>query len=76
MPDVDVPVSITGIRPGEKLFGQLAYDSEDMFLTPHESIRIWHTPPSDAARIRQILSTLDRLYRNDTDGGDDPERWR
>lgn len=60
-PNVDVPIRVTGIRPGEKLFEELAYDGEDMLPTPHDSIRIWKTTPPTPARIRQLIDTFDRL---------------
>ncbi|MEQ9459514.1 MAG: polysaccharide biosynthesis protein [Phycisphaeraceae bacterium] len=60
-PDVDLEVRITGPRPGEKLFEELAYRSEAMTPTPHPSIRIWQTAAPEPARIQQILKTFDRL---------------
>lgn len=72
-PELDVAIAITGVRPGEKLFEQLAYDGEDMIETPHESIRIWRTAPPDAARMQQIVQTFDRL-RAKRDGAD--HFWR
>lgn len=72
-PDVDVNIQITGPRPGEKLFEELAYLGEDMRPTPHESIRLWETAPPDAAQIRQIVSTFDRLRDKSGDGS---RRWR
>ncbi|WP_428389274.1 polysaccharide biosynthesis protein [Mucisphaera sp.] len=59
--DVDVPIRITGPRPGEKLFEELAYDSEAMTPTEHERIRIWQTTPPDAASMSQVFRTFDRL---------------
>ena len=35
-PNVDMPIRITGIRSGEKLFEQLAYMGEDMLATTHK----------------------------------------
>jgi len=60
-PDVDVQVQITGIRPGEKLYEELAYGSEDMSPTPHPSVRRWRTPPPDPARMRRVLARFDAL---------------
>ena len=72
-PEVDVEIQITGTRPGEKLFEELAYHGEDMLPTPHESIRVWKTEPPSQARMQQIIETFDRL-RNKTS---DPDRvWR
>jgi FlaA1/EpsC-like NDP-sugar epimerase len=60
-PDVDVQIQITGPRPGEKLFEELAYHGEDMLPTPHPSIRRWRTAPSEPAQMQQLLATFDRL---------------
>ncbi|MEM1109564.1 MAG: nucleoside-diphosphate sugar epimerase/dehydratase [Planctomycetota bacterium] len=72
-PDVDVKIEITGPRPGEKLFEELAYTGEDMRPTPHESIRIWQSARPEPAQLQQIVSTLDRLRDKSADGS---RRWR
>jgi len=72
-PGVDVQVQVTGPRPGEKLFEELAYHSEDMTPTAHDSIRIWHAQPTDDALMTRILATFDRL-RDQT--GDRARLWR
>ncbi|MEM9882745.1 MAG: polysaccharide biosynthesis protein [Planctomycetota bacterium] len=61
VPDEDVPIEVTGPRPGEKLFEELAYSGEDMLPTPHASICRWRTTPPDTAQMQRITSTLDRL---------------
>ncbi|MFN3165815.1 MAG: UDP-N-acetylglucosamine 4,6-dehydratase family protein [Phycisphaeraceae bacterium] len=72
-PGVDVEIQITGTRPGEKLFEELAYHGEDMLPTPHPSIRVWKTTPPTHARMQSIIDTFDRL-RNKT--GDPDRHWR
>ncbi|MEM7577941.1 MAG: SDR family NAD(P)-dependent oxidoreductase [Planctomycetota bacterium] len=73
-PGRDVDIQITGPRPGEKLFEELAYDGEDMIETPHPAIRVWRTGRPDAQHMRRVVETFDRL-RN---GGEDASRgpWR
>jgi len=72
-PGVDVQIKITGTRPGEKLFEELAYTGEDMLKTPHDAIRVWKTQPPSQAQMQRIIDTFDRL-RNKTH---DPDRnWR
>jgi len=60
-PNVDVPIQFTGIRPGEKLFEELAYTGEDMLPTPHPSIRLWRTTPPTPRRIAAIIRSFDEL---------------
>ncbi|MEO0474890.1 MAG: polysaccharide biosynthesis protein [Planctomycetota bacterium] len=72
-PDTDVEIKITGTRPGEKLFEELAYHGEDMLPTPHDSIRVWKNQPPSQAQMQSIIDTFDRL-RNKT--GDPDRNWR
>ncbi len=60
-PNVDVAISFTGIRPGEKLFEELAYDGEDMLPTPHESVHVWKSSPPTADRMREVTKRFDAL---------------
>ncbi|MCC7145017.1 MAG: polysaccharide biosynthesis protein [Phycisphaeraceae bacterium] len=60
-PDVDVGIEFSGIRPGEKLFEELAYDGEDMIPTPHQSVRIWRSSPPRESRMQAIIATFDQL---------------
>ena len=70
--DVGDHIHFTGVRPGEKLFEELAYDSEDMLPTRHPAIRIWRTSPPDTARMRQIAETFDHLRHRPSDGPSHP----
>jgi O-antigen biosynthesis protein WbqV len=71
-PDVDVAVRITGARPGEKLFEELAYDSEDMLPTRHAAVHMWRTAPPAGKHIEQVIATFDRLREPADAGG---PRW-
>jgi len=61
IPGSDVQIKITGARPGEKLFEELAYGGEDMLATPHEAIRIWKSAAADRVRIHKVVETFDRM---------------
>ena len=73
VPDRDVQIKITGPRPGEKLFEELAYSGEDMLDTPHPSIRLWRTGEASAAQMQQIVAKFDRLR---DPAGDGRRPWR
>jgi FlaA1/EpsC-like NDP-sugar epimerase len=39
-PGQDIPIEYIGLRPGEKLYEELFYDSEDLIATDHPKIRV------------------------------------
>ena len=59
-PDEDIAVRFTGVRPGEKLYEELACDDEQTRPTAHEKIRVWQLPRPGA---QQVADGLGRLAR-------------
>ena len=57
-PDEDIAVRFSGIRPGEKLYEELACDDDQTRPTAHEKIRVWRLPEPCT---RQVAAGLDRL---------------
>ena len=57
-PDVDVQIRFSGVRPGEKLYEELARDDERTAATSHAKIRVWHLPPADPAEVARGLELL------------------
>ncbi|NBB88795.1 MAG: SDR family NAD(P)-dependent oxidoreductase [Bacteroidetes bacterium] len=57
VPDKDIPIHITGLRPGEKLYEELLTDKEKVKPTHHPKIRI--------ANIQDIESPEDLMYFQD-----------
>jgi FlaA1/EpsC-like NDP-sugar epimerase len=47
-PDVDIPIQIIGLRPGEKLFEELITEGEGIAPTRHEKIVVLHADGSTA----------------------------
>jgi FlaA1/EpsC-like NDP-sugar epimerase len=62
-PHADIPIVFTGIRPGEKLFEELALDSEHTDATAHPSIAISRTVdgswPARDEELADLLDTAD-----------------
>jgi FlaA1/EpsC-like NDP-sugar epimerase len=59
-PERDIAIRFSGIRPGEKLYEELACDDEQTRPTAHEKIRVWQLPRPAAA---DVAEGLDRLRR-------------
>ncbi|HEX8342545.1 MAG TPA: polysaccharide biosynthesis protein, partial [Tepidisphaeraceae bacterium] len=58
VPGVDIDVRITGMRPGEKLFEELANDSDATAPTSHEKIRVWKLPRHSKREVDAMLARL------------------
>jgi FlaA1/EpsC-like NDP-sugar epimerase len=62
VPDVDVPIVITGLRPGEKLYEELLTEEEEMQRKVHEKIFAAEcpAPPEDLdARIQELAEAAE-----------------
>lgn len=60
-PDVDIPIKIIGLRPGEKLYEELQKPSETLVETSHSRIYGFiSTPPKYA----DMVSVIDELNKN------------
>ncbi|MFT3788853.1 MAG: nucleoside-diphosphate sugar epimerase/dehydratase [Tepidisphaeraceae bacterium] len=57
----DIEIRITGVRPGEKLFEELAGADERTRPTTHPKIRVWELPTVDASTLEAMLSDLRRV---------------
>ncbi len=67
VPDVDVEVRYTGLRPGEKLTEVLSYDDEDLAPTEIEGIQLYNgavlDPASVLRRVRSLIRALNSRDR-------------
>jgi FlaA1/EpsC-like NDP-sugar epimerase len=54
----DILVEFTGVRPGEKLYEELAGDDEQTRPTSHPKIRVWQLPPASPQHVRRMLDLL------------------
>jgi FlaA1/EpsC-like NDP-sugar epimerase len=60
-PDKDIAIEFSGIRPGEKLYEELAGADEQTRPTSHPKISVWQLPRASAAQAQQMLAILRRV---------------
>ena len=59
-PDVDIPIKVTGLRPGEKLYEEILMQEEGLTETKHDKIHIAKPCNID---IKMIINKLDKLRK-------------
>ena len=67
-PNVDMPIKIIGLRPGEKLYEELLMDSErdKMTRTAHKKIFVANVDKVEDAQFDHMMHTLEQVVgRND-----------
>lgn len=55
----EIPLSFTGLRPGEKLFEELMADDETTEPTPHPKLRIAKASGQQAASVQGVVEWID-----------------
>ncbi len=63
-PETDIPIKITGLRPGEKLYEEILLDEEGMKSTVHEKIFIGKPIFLDYKFLQKSLDKLKDLVEN------------
>lgn len=61
----DIEIQFSGIRPGEKLYEELAMDDERTSATGHEKIRVWELAPVGQHQMQRILELLGGVINAD-----------
>jgi len=61
VPDQDIEIKFTGLRPGEKLFEELITSDEYTGPTHHQKIRIFRGQRTDMATIQSWIGELQRI---------------
>lgn len=68
VPDVDIKIEYTGLRPGEKLYEEKLMAEEGLKRTPNKLIHIGNPIPFDTAEFRaQLEELMNAAYDNDDD---------
>ncbi len=62
-PDIDIPIEITGLRPGEKLYEELLMSEEGLDQTAHKKIFIAEPLELEEAEVNKRIGTLEELIR-------------
>lgn len=60
VPEKDIEIVVTGLRPGEKMFEELRYDKETTDATIHEGIFVTHLQDVNTAEFEK---QLEKLYK-------------
>lgn len=68
-PNGDIEIRYTGLRPGEKLFEELALEGEDVVPTDHDKIRAFVGPRKPYAEIRAWIEELQALVAVEDETG-------
>ncbi|MDR7857532.1 nucleoside-diphosphate sugar epimerase/dehydratase [Tissierella sp.] len=66
-PNIDMPIEITGLRPGEKLFEELLLDEEGISATKHDKIFIGKPTFTDYKLLLRSLEEANRIIKTGTD---------
>ncbi len=61
VPNKDIQIVISGLRPGEKLFEELRYDKEKVDATMHEGIFVTKLESIDKAKFDRNLAELKKI---------------
>ena len=64
-PDIDIPIKITGLRPGEKLYEEILMSEEGLKSTEHSKIFIAKPSKMTMQDIEKKLEVLDELIKDE-----------
>jgi FlaA1/EpsC-like NDP-sugar epimerase len=66
-PDVDIPIEIIGLRPGEKLYEELLLDEEGISKTDHNKIFIGKPTFTNLKQLHRELEKLEDISRGENE---------
>jgi FlaA1/EpsC-like NDP-sugar epimerase len=69
IPEVDIQIEYTGLRPGEKLYEELITDVEGIATTSHEKIMVVNKQaPANPELLKQVNHLRENIYQLSKDG--------
>ncbi len=68
-PEVDIPIHVTGLRAGEKLFEELRYDKELVDTTAHEGIFVNKLQDVSDEQLQAVLDAFSSLTTTEDEEG-------
>ena len=64
IPNEDIKIEITGLRPGEKLYEELLMSEEGLINTKHEKIFVGKPTFSDLGEMKEKMDQLEQIMKN------------
>ena len=64
VPNEDIPIKITGLRPGEKLYEEILMAEEGLTSTKHDKIFISKPTDVSSKMIKEALDKLETIEYN------------
>ncbi len=64
-PNVDIPIKITGVRPGEKLYEELLIKDQNLRNTEHKKIFVERPSGITEEQVKQKIKTLKSLVQTE-----------
>ena len=64
VPNVDIPIKVTGLRPGEKLYEEILMAEEGLTSTKHDKIFISKPTEISIINVRNALQELEEIKYN------------
>jgi FlaA1/EpsC-like NDP-sugar epimerase len=61
VPEKDIPIVFTGLRPGEKLYEEVLSTRENTDPTSHDRIRVARVREYDYDEVKAIFEKMERL---------------